>query len=81
MAAAGLAVSWAMLCLEGSPRKLKILIQLHAQPQTAIPKEQAPSMGKAPTGVGHVHAGDWEFTRGPLSKLKILFSALLVMAA
>lgn len=49
MAAAGLAVSCAMLlCLEGSPRKLKTLIQLHAQPPTAIPKEQAPSMGKAP---------------------------------
>lgn len=54
MAAAGLVVSCAMLlCLEGSPRKLKTLIQLHAQPLTAIPQEEPPGKDKASSGVGH----------------------------
>lgn len=57
MAAAGLVVFCAvLLCLEGSPSKLKTLIQLHAQSLTTTPQEEPPGMVKAPTRGGHVLA-------------------------
>lgn len=50
MAAAGLVVFCAMLlCLEGSPRKLKSLIQLHSETVRTSLQEEPPGMVKAPT--------------------------------
>ena len=55
MAAAGLVVFCAMLLgSDGSPSKLKTLVQLHAQPLTTTSQEDPPGMVKAPTRGGQV---------------------------